>query len=530
MVETAHAVVVPDLLRARASAEPDRVAVNADGRVALTFGEWERRSTSVAHGLLAAGVRRQERVGLLFGGTDWIDYAVCYLAVLKAGATAVHLNEWFGAEEIVRRGGQCGVVGVVHGASVAVPPGLGWSRTPDELDSGSAEPLRVQLGSQDIADILYTSGTTGPAKPIANPHGNPTYRSGIAGREQLDRDRPVLGLAPVSSSASVTMLTAAVLTGSSSLLFCLPEDVERAGELIAAHRVSSAMMLPWCALLMANTRVHERHDLSSLKLLAFSSAPLPPAMADRLLAACPGARIVTAYSQSEASPAVVFNVYDPARPLSVGRPAPGTELRVVAASGADAEAGQAGEIWLRSPAPKRRYLDPEYGASARVDGWVRTRDLGRLDETGELYFLDRMEDAIWRDGRPVSTIEIEAALYEHPAVLEAAVFGVGGQAEEAAINAAVVLTDPGRLDDLKAFLAGRLAAHQLPERVTAVADLPRGFTGKVLKRLLRAAPPQSGPGTEAAPGTEPAPASVSAPASEVGSEPASTTESVAARS
>ncbi|MFJ9720040.1 class I adenylate-forming enzyme family protein [Streptomyces sp. NPDC101213] len=482
-MERASTVVrVTDLLRRRAERYPDRIALNIDGADALNYGDWQRRVDRTAHGLLAAGVTKGRRIGLLYGGMDWTDYAVAYLAVLGVGATAVHLGDRLGEPEIERRLAECRVAGVIHGSTLRPPASFtGWSAEVARLDSGDETPVDVPLAPEDIADVLYTSGTTGPAKAFTNPHGNLTFGRGPEGLLQFENPTPLLAPMPLGTTSSATTVAIIAVTSPSALVLAAVDDVERMAELISRHRIGSVMITPWIAMRMLAARLGERHDLSCVERVAIASAPLAPALSRRLLKLFPAAELNTAYSQSEAVPAVVVNTFDPARPHTLGRAARGSEVRIADALGAELPPGEVGEIQLRSAAPGRHYLDARRDAEVRIDGWIRTGDLGHLDEEGRLHLFDRGSDVLDNGaGARVSSVAVEAALYEHPAVREAAVVAAGSGPA-----AVVVLEDPAAAGELPAFLAGLLEPHQLPVLVEVRESLPRGITGKVLKRILR---------------------------------------------
>ncbi|MCF4138036.1 acyl--CoA ligase [Streptomyces sp. Tue 6430] len=482
-MERASTVVrVTDLLRRRAEHHPDRIALDIDGTDALDYGDWQRRVDRTAHGLLAAGVTKGRRIGLLYGGMDWTDYAVAYLAVLSAGATAVHLSDRLGERETERRLTECRATGVIHSGSLRPPASFtGWSAEVAELDSGDETPVDVPLAPEDIADVLYTSGTTGPAKAFTNPHGNLTFGRGPEGLLQFENPTPLLAPMPLGTTSSATTVAIIAVTSPSALVLAAVDDVERMAELISRHRIGSVMITPWIAMRMLAARLGERHDLSCVERVAIASAPLAPALSRGLLKLFPAAELNTAYSQSEAVPAVVVNTFDPARPHTLGRAARGSEVRIADALGAELPLGEVGEIQLRSAAPGRHYLDARRDAEVRIDGWIRTGDLGHLDEEGWLHLFDRGDDVLDSGaGVRVSSVAVEAALYEHPAVREAAVVAAGSGPA-----AVVVLEDPAAADELPAFLAERLEPHQLPVLVEARESLPRGITGKVLKRILR---------------------------------------------
>ena len=486
MTETAIALAVPDVLDRRAADDPDGIAINVDGGARLRYAAWAARSTAAAHALRDAGVGRGQRVALFFGAMDWIDYAIAYLAVLRAGATAVHLNDGLSRSEIERRLKECAVSRIVHSAHLEPPAGFaGPTATLAALDRGDQRPLDASIDPSDIADLHYTSGTTGPAKAYAVPHGNLTFGRNLAAFRDFGGNASyMLVPMPLGTGTSATCVNAALAAPATSVV-CWPDDVERMAELIQQLRIGSIAITPWIAIRMIAAGIQDRYDLSSVRMVFSASAPLPPAVALAVLRAMPGARLTSACSQSEAGPALLVDVFDASRPLSVGRPSPLTELQVVDGRGEPVPAGEVGEIWLRHPAPKRLYLDPELNRGILTDGWYRTGDYGRIGPDDNLYFFDRDADLIRAGDRLVSTVEIEAVLYEHAAVREAAVFGASAGGSRPDVVAAVALTDPAELPGVRAFAASRFAPHQAPGRFLVLPALPRGQTGKVLKRELR---------------------------------------------
>ena len=486
MTATAVSMAIPELLVRRAEAEPDAVAFRVAGEPRLgdwelRFGDWEARSRAAAHALAGAKVGPGTRVGLLFAGSGWIDYAVAYLGVLRAGGTALHLNDRLPAAEADRRLAACRVSHLVHADRLAPPAGFTGDALPaSTLRRLDGRPPEVPIRPEDVADVHYTSGTTGPAKAYLVPHGNITFgRDAATMRNFTAGGQLLVPMEPGSGSAASCVLS--TLTSPMTTVLSASDDPERLAGLVQRLRITAMAITPWIAGRLVAARVHERYDLSTLQMLACASAPLPPPVAIALRAMLPGARLTGAFSQSEASPALLVSVFDPDKPLAVGRPNATTELRIVDGAGRPVPHGELGEIWLRHPAPRRLYLDPALNADILADGWYRTGDYGRIGPDGDLFLFDRGADLIRTAGTLVSSIEVEAVLYEHPAVREAAVVGT-----PAGVLAAVVLSDPAELPGVRALTQRRLAAHQVPARYLPLDALPRNDKGKVLKRELRA--------------------------------------------
>ncbi|MEW9550544.1 class I adenylate-forming enzyme family protein [Nonomuraea sp. NPDC050783] len=508
MVAGGPPLTLPGLLSLRAREEAGRTALEVAGVGALTFGEWDARAGRIARALAGRGLPAGSRVGLLFGERDWIDYAVAWAGVLRAGCVAVPLSDRLAPAEVRHAFTDCSVSAVLHGAGLDPPDVGAWRVTPGGLeadlhggpdggpDGGSnggadGDPDGGGGGSREarpgeLAQIIYTSGTTGRAKGVGATHANLAH--GVdpgPRRRKLAHSRHFLHAFPIGSNAGQTMLVNALDARPAALT--LPRFTPgRFARLIESYRAGTVFVVPAMAIELLNARVHERFDLSSVRLLGSTAAGLPPAVAAGLAEAFPKATIVNYYTSTEAAPAQTVMIVDPARPASVGRPAAGGDLKIVRPDGGPAGPGEQGEVWLRSPAgPRAYYGDGRLTGQVFRDGWVRMGDLGYLDRDGYLYLVDREGDVIKSGAFKVSTLQVEAALYEHPAVAEAAVVGLPHPVLGRVPGAAVVAREPVSAADLRAFLLDRLALHELPSRLLFVPELPRNHLGKVVKpRLL----------------------------------------------
>ncbi|MCW5321935.1 long-chain fatty acid--CoA ligase [Verminephrobacter aporrectodeae subsp. tuberculatae] len=480
------ALTVPDLLDARADARSDHAPLCLPSGARLTYGEWRARSGSVALDLYQNGLRVGARVALIFDGLDWLDYAVAYMAVLRCGATAVHMNGHMPDAEIQRRLAECDCSTLIRSRFVAPPRGFsGRHFTIDELLRGDESLSSIPIAPDSIAEIRYTSGTTGAAKGYLVSHDNLTFGRTLDSMQELSGASGMLVPMTLGTSTSATLLVIA-LTSPAPMLLCSPLDIESMGELIARERITAFMVTPRVAQEVIEARLGERHDLGSIRLVASASSPLSPSMAASMLAMMPNATLQIACAQSEASPALLTHTYTQDRPFSVGRPSPATEIRVVGPDLSEAADGELGELWLRTAAPKRLFLTaPEVNALLRKDGWYRTGDLVRRDASGEIEFFDRKADALMRDGQLISSIHMEATLMNDANVREAAVVSVDRDAEPAQIIAFVALRDPNALSAVKGSLSNAIPPAQFPDAFVVVSALPRTQNGKVLKRDLR---------------------------------------------
>ncbi|WP_235030973.1 class I adenylate-forming enzyme family protein [Nonomuraea solani] len=465
------ALPVPALLSSRAATAPDHEALIVAGAGGLTLREWDERSSAAAHGLLARGVRRGDRVALVFGGADWLDYAVHWMAVLKAGAVAVPLSDRLAAPELGRLVEHCGATTIIRRDDAPGP-------TPSVA---APVPVPVDIDPLDLAQILYTSGTTGQPKGVAASHANLASPPVHPRRRPFAHSRHLVHAFPIGTNAGQVMLLHA-LTAAPAVVTLPLFTPARFAALIESYAAGTVFVVPAMAIELLGARVQDRHDLSSVLLLGSAAAALPPAVAARLSEAFPNATVANYYTSTEAAPAQTIMIYDPDRPGALGH-ATG-DLRIAGADGTPAGLGETGEVWLRTPAHSRSYYGEQRSDTFR-DGWVRMGDLGYLDEEGYLYLVDRESDVIKSGAFKVSTLQVEAALHEHPAVSEASVFGVPHPVMGMAVAAAVVAGEPVTLAGLRAFLSERLAQHELPTRLLCVDALPRNAAGKVIKRDLR---------------------------------------------
>ena len=482
---------VPELLAARAAADPDRCALIA-GRRSVTYAEWDARATAVAAGLRARGVRAGERVGLLFGNPDWVDFAVAYCGTLRAAAVAVPLSDRLAPAEVRGVLADCAATAVVHATGATAPDGPAPAAPLSDVEragvgrAGTGGAGWDPAGPDDPAQVLYTSGTTGRPKGVTATHANLAYGATTDPRRRpLAHSAHFLHAFPVGTNAGQTMLLTA-LSARPTAIAAARFTPGYFARLIEEYAVGTVFLVPAMAIELLRAGVPERHDLSSVVLVGSTAAALPPAVATALAAAFPNATITNTYTSTEAAPAQTTMVFDPDRPASLGRAASRRDLRIAGAEGAPLPPGAVGDVWLRCPTTPRAYYGDHAGTGAVFrDGWVRMGDLGYLDDEGYLYLVDRDSDVVKSGAFKVSTLQVESALHEHPDIVEAAVLGVPHPVLGNAVAAVVVPRGDLSTRTLRAFLTERLADHELPAQILLRPSLPRNPAGKVLKRELR---------------------------------------------
>jgi long-chain acyl-CoA synthetase len=476
----------------------------------------------IGHALVnELGVTTGDRVAIAMRNSpEWI---AAFAAITSVGAVAVPMNAWWQTDELVFALDDSGtkVVFVDDDRLTrleAAPPGsldvevvlvrparpTADVRVLDDLLVDGATMPDATIEPDDDMTILYTSGTTGRPKGAVSTHrailsALMAYaaRSAVAALsepEQPELDAPpgafmlcvplfhVTGLVPVMLGSFI---------GGAKLVMTHKWDPDRALELIERERVTIFVGVPTMSWDLLEAPSFADRDTSSLKSVGGGGAPMPPELVKRIDENFERGRPGLGYGMTET------NAYGPqiggddfiAHPTSTGRAVPVMDVRIADLDGNEVSTGETGEIWFRGPNLIRGYWNrPDATADTIVDGWLRSGDIGHVDDEGFVYVSDRAKDMILRGGENIYCAEVEAAIYEHPNVYEAAVYGVPHDrlGEELACH---VMVKPGTTIDvaeLQQFVGGRLAKFKVPTIVTVVTEqLPRNASGKILKRDLR---------------------------------------------
>ena len=472
---------VPAQLCRRAEERPDDIAHRLVDVDDLSFGRWDRESNAAARGLRARGVRPGDRVLLPCSTSDWTRYAVAWAGVLKAGAVAVPVSRSAGRDAVRAVWAASGAVCVVGGDLASLPDARHLSLA-DLLAAGSPEPLPDGPAPGDDAEIIYTSGTTGVPKGVVASHENVLH--------------PLRSPHPGPTRTALHALPPGTTVGQGLLVQPLSVRPHRTATLggftadgmlaaIGRQRPSDVVLVPAMAIALVTARGAAEHDLSSVRQVRTTSAPIHPATLEALAALFPAARIRNVYSTTECWPRRLATDFDRDRPGSLGRPSAGAQVRIVDPDGVELPPGIPGDVQLRSDAPQRRY-DGETGASAVFlrDGWTRTGDVGMVDADGYFFLVDRNPDLVNTGGLNVSTLDVEATMMDFPGVVEAAVCGVPHPVLTECVVAAVRAETGLDLDGLREYVRDR-KGPAAPHRIVIVDDLPRTFLGKTDKKRLR---------------------------------------------
>ncbi len=478
-----------------------------EGKRALTWQELDAAVDRVASAILASGVRPGDKVAAL--GDNSVEYAEVFFGSLRAGACMVPLPTLASRDALGRMIADSGAralfvsgtyqeVGAeIAGPSVSLRVGLdveggGFSPWARFLERATCAPPSVLIGPDDAFDVIYSSGTTGVPKGIVHSHA--ARKASYAGSRATyfsPESVNVLSTPFYSNTTTVTWFITTARGGANVLLGKFsPEAFLDAVEL---HRVTHAMLVPvQYDRILASPRFAVT-DHSSLRYLFSTSAPLAADTKRRILDET-GAELVEIYGLTEGGPVTVLEARKhPDKLASVGRPAAGVDVRVVDESGRDVPHGQAGEVLGRSANMMSGYLNRPEETSAMVfrDAggalYFRSGDLGRFDDDGFLYLLDRKKDVIISGGFNVFATDLEGVLAGHPGVADVAVIGVPSE-RWGETPLALVVARPGvdvTPDDLREYCNERVGKAQRLSGVELRAELPRNAIGKVLKRELR---------------------------------------------
>jgi long-chain acyl-CoA synthetase len=470
---------------------PGRTALARDGRL-LTFRELHARVEGIAGTLTSQGFGVGDRLALLLpNGPDYIELI---FACSMLGVIAVPLNTRLSTKEIDRVLEDARPRGIVRHSSLAVPDvQVSWQHVIDEqpLPIRSDPAPKVFYDPEAVLGLIYTSGTTGQPKGVMVTHGN--VLADIHNFNYWMRYTEggiYLHAAPIFHIADFPSMFAAPAFGASQITipkfspqtFC--ETVER-------ERVTHTVLVPTMVNLLTQFPDARKYDLSSLQVLAYGGSPMAPELVHHTRELLPNVKLIQVYGLSETGflTGLQDQEHTEDKLMSCGRPCPGVDLQATDTSGKQVGPEQAGELTVRGANVMRGYWNnPEETARAFRDGFFRTGDIGQQDTAGYFYILDRLKDMIVTGGENVYSGEVEAVIYGHPAVREAAVFGVPDPQWGELVMACVVLKTGETLtaDNLIAFCRRSLATYKLPRRVEfSETDLPKNSSGKVLKKTLR---------------------------------------------
>ena len=504
-------MLIDEHLRRMAEKFPDETAYTVIGSGDLTFAQWDGLANAAARGLVAEGLRPGDRVGIHLESSSALRWVVSYTAVHRAGGVAVPINPRLAPAEVAHvlaHSGATAVVaddervvadlGIADGrlslvidatdAAVALPPGNVPARVVhwDEISSGDRSRMQIACDENDLADILYTSGTTGRPKGVAIRHSNASMIGDVSPSWS---GGGWFHASPMFTFAGIAFVYTPMKLGLRAV-YQPRFDADRWLAVVEVEHPVAVFLVPAMAHLLLDHPRFETADLSSIAICSVGSAPLAPFVLERLQERMPDAIVSNNYGMTEAGSAYCIMPKGEAvkRPGSVGKIAPPAEVRIVGPDEEPVPPQVVGEVRMHLPGHQREYFaDPGATAETWRDGWLVTGDLGRLDEDGYLYIVGRSKDVIIRGGNNIHAADVEHVLVRHTDVAEVAVVGAAHPVLGEDLVAFVVL-HPGAETDgdaLRTYALEQLADYKVPRRYHFIEQLPRNATGKVVKAELR---------------------------------------------
>ena len=488
-----------DNLLAAARRHPDRTALRL-GETAITYAEFDDATARVAGLLLRRGLEPGDRVAVMLPNVP--EFAIAYYGVLRAGGVVVPMNVLLKQREVAfyLRDSQAKLIFAWHALAQEARAGAGQAGAECVVVEPEAfahsleyvEPADAIADRQagDTAVLLYTSGTTGKPKGAQLTHANLTINADVSKRLfSLEPDDVVLGALPLFHAFGQTCgLNTAVAAGASLAL--IPRfDAGTALEVIERHRVTVFEGVPTMYAALLHHSERERFDTGALRLCVSGGAALAVELLSQFEREF-DCLILEGYGLSETSPVACFNHPGLERkPGSIGTPIEGVEMKLVDLRRRDSGPGEVGEIAIRGHNVMKGYWNRPDATAEAIDGegWFYSGDMARIDDDGHFFIVDRKKELIIRGGYNVYPREIEEVLYEHPAVREAAVVGMPDAHLGEEVGVAVVLR-PGMNateSDVREFVKANVAAYKYPRHVWFVHELPKGPTGKILKRAIQ---------------------------------------------
>lgn len=480
------------------------------GERRLTFAQLKDRACRLANALSALGLGRNDRVGVLL--YNRFEYPEILWATFMLGATAVTLNFRLVAREILysQEIARAKVLitsdeflstlepvspelGIAHYVCLGQDPPEGMLRYEDIISRASSALPPFSGEDRDSAVVLFTSGTAAFPKAVVLSHHSLMTACWIWAADMgIQRGDNCLVVTPFYHIGAVGFHLAHAFAGASTTGFPrMSWDPELFLRIVQDERATYLYITPGMYRQVFSVPRFRDYDLKSWRTCITGSEPVPKATIEEMAEHLPYGRIANMYGLTEAAgPTVAVAKHDLAiaKAPSVGRPFLNTDVRVMREPGMECQPEEIGEIAVKGDQVMTEYMnDPETTSKTLIDGWLYTGDLGKYDEDGCLYVVDRKKDIIISGGENISSIEVESVLYKHPKVMEAAVIGIPDEEFGEGVCAVVVLRE-GQVvteEELVAYCKEHMAGYKKPRKVITLEALPRNPSGKVLKRELR---------------------------------------------
>jgi acyl-CoA synthetase (AMP-forming)/AMP-acid ligase II len=497
---------IGSLLSQNARKFPDVLAIECEGRN-YTYRELNEEVNRLAHGLMNQGFKKGDKIALMMKNSD--HFVISFFAIAKMGAVVVPVNFRLTSSEVqyilqqseailvicdlefeetittAREGTEVGTV-----ITIGEPKTIGYLSYEKVLVENESEP-EIEVSVFDDLEILYTSGTTGRPKGALFDHDR-IFKVGIACTINMGL-RPherILHVAPLFHSAQLNLfLISGVALGATHIIHRDFHPVKTL-QAIQEHKITHFFGVPAMFNFILQVPNATDYDLSSIRRCGYGAAPMAPELVKRSIELFKTDQFYNLCGLTEGGPGgILLDPEGHKQHLGKGgKPIFFTEARVVDEKGSDVQPGVVGEFIIKSPmVMKEYYKKPEETKSTIKDGWLFTGDLSTIDEEGYITLVDRKKDMIITGGENVYSVEVEGVLFEHPAVLDAAIIGLPDETWGEAVSAVIVPKEGVELDEdeLRSFCRQKLAGYKVPRRIIIEKELPRNASGKILKYQLR---------------------------------------------
>lgn len=490
-------MIMTDVLRQYARSQPDKVFTSYSGRD-WSYGKFYERVRDVAGSFQSKGYQKGDIIALYSLNSD--AFLLYYFGIQLAGLTVMPINTKLALPEVKYIFEHSEAKAVVYDERLGDVIERSKHPFKEKLVlqmegtfgiSNSTSFKTVAINANDTAVVMYTSGTTGKPKGVMLTHQNIVSTAAIWSEAMVmtESDRMLISTPLFHCAACHVFMIPTLYKGGTVII----EEAFSPKGTLALLQTSNATIffgVPAMYTILLNLPEIKTIDLPSLRLFCYGAAPMPYEMVKRLKETFPNVKVQNLYGQTENSPAVTTlkDHLALSKIGSVGEALPQTDIQVVNEFGEPLPIGQVGEIVMRGPQVMKGYLkDDEETRRTIRNGWLYSGDLGKMDEDGLLYIVDRKKDMIIRGGENVYPVEVEEVLYQIPELLEAAVVGIPHEVLGEVPKAYVVLKEGRTLteSDFLAFCTERLAKYKVPYEVEFMEVLPRNASGKVLKHTLR---------------------------------------------